>query len=288
MQSHSRAHHSPQPLHWDPASVAITILVTLLFIFFLFVFLTLTATPAQGQNHVPATAAQAAKMPQFASKLGHPHRMARPDNASRLPSQQHASYRNPNDPRARYRRSGPLDSNDMYDNGPTNGTVDAWTINFGSVVSDSFPVPQQNSANGMNFVAWLFPGDLLQSVEISITSSEFGGTTYFDGVVNLTQSNCTTNQLGFSLCTEAALPRRRPQQRHLLGEPPECSREQRRPRLLGRELRPIYGLTELHWDNSVRVIHDPGRGNDHYDHVVPTADSLLRATGQFICHSRLH
>ncbi len=27
---------------------------------------------------------------------------------------------------------------DLYDNGPTNGTVDAWTINFGFIVSDSF------------------------------------------------------------------------------------------------------------------------------------------------------
>src|SRR4029079_4809561 len=99
------------------------------------------ATPAQGQNHVPATAAQAAKMPQFASKLAHPMRMSRPDNASRLPIQQRASYRNPNDARKRYGRTGPLDSGEIYDDGPINGTVDAWTINFGFVVSDSFPVP---------------------------------------------------------------------------------------------------------------------------------------------------
>src|SRR5208283_4371227 len=51
------------------------------------------------------------------------------------------------------------------------------------------------------FGAWLFPGDVLQTVEISITSSEFGGTTYFDQVVNFTQSGCSGNQYGFNVCT---------------------------------------------------------------------------------------
>ena len=92
--------------------------------------------------------------------------------------------------------------NELYDNGPTNGTVDAWTINFGFIVSNTFTVGQTD-VSGLNFAAWLFPGDVLQSAELSITSSEFGGTTFFDGVVNFTQSNCTTNQLGFSLCEEA-------------------------------------------------------------------------------------
>ena len=93
--------------------------------------------------------------------------------------------------------------NDIYDNGPTNGTVDAWTINFGFVVSDSFTLGSAGSVAGLNFAAWLFPGDVLQSAEVSITSSEFGGTAYFDGTVNFIASGCTTNQLGFSLCTES-------------------------------------------------------------------------------------
>ena len=96
-----------------------------------------------------------------------------------------------------------LAQNDIYDNGPTNGTVDAWTINFGFIVSDTFTIGEGgNTVNGLTFSAWLFPGDILQSAEVSITSSEFGGTTYFDGIVNFSQGNCTTNQLGFSLCDE--------------------------------------------------------------------------------------
>ena len=69
-------------------------------------------------------------------------------------------------------------------------------------MSDSFTLNANSQVRGLNFSAWLFPGDILESAEVSITSSEFGGTTFFDGNVNFTQGNCTTNQLGFSLCDE--------------------------------------------------------------------------------------
>ena len=93
---------------------------------------------------------------------------------------------------------------DIYNNGPTNGTVDGWTINFGFVVSDSFTLFRDEQAVGFSFAAWLFPGDVLESAELSITSEEFGGTTYFDGPVNFSQSDCATNPFGFSVCTESA------------------------------------------------------------------------------------
>ncbi len=89
----------------------------------------------------------------------------------------------------------------VYDNGPINGTTDAWTINSGFVVSDTFTT-SGGVVNGLSFGAWAFPGDVLESAEVSITSSEFGGTTYTDQVVNFTQSNCSGNQFGFNVCTE--------------------------------------------------------------------------------------
>ena len=92
---------------------------------------------------------------------------------------------------------------DLYDNGAPNGTVDAWTINFGFIVSDTFTLGAASSVSGLDFAAWLFPGDILESAEVSITSSEFGGTTFFDGSVNFTQSGCTSNQFGFDVCTES-------------------------------------------------------------------------------------
>jgi hypothetical protein len=91
----------------------------------------------------------------------------------------------------------------VYDNGPVNGNEDAWTINFGFIVSDTFTVSSANtSVNGVAFWAWLFPSDTLTSVEVSFTSQEFGGTTYFDQVVNMSQSNCTLNSFGFNVCME--------------------------------------------------------------------------------------
>jgi hypothetical protein len=91
----------------------------------------------------------------------------------------------------------------VYSNGPINGTTDAWTINSGFVVSDTFTVATGSPPiNGFVFGAWAFPGDVLQSAEIEITSSEFGGTIYSDQVVNFTQSGCSANQFGFNVCTE--------------------------------------------------------------------------------------
>ena len=102
---------------------------------------------------------------------------------------------------------------DVYDNGPTDGRTYAWTINLGYIVSDSFNYVNEGgcypyyscSINGLSFAAWLFPGDTLQSVEVSITSEEFGGTTYFDQTVNFFQSDCVRtyyNGEPFDLCNE--------------------------------------------------------------------------------------
>ena len=92
--------------------------------------------------------------------------------------------------------------NDLYDNGPTNGTVDAWTINFGFAITDSFNLTSNSTVNGLNFATWMSPGDVLQSAEVWITSQPYGGTTYFDQQVSFTQSGCTLNQYGYNVCNE--------------------------------------------------------------------------------------
>jgi uncharacterized repeat protein (TIGR03803 family) len=150
----------------------------------------LTAPPLPAQNSVPATAVQAAKMPQYAGRLARP-------------SSQSAARPNP-----AVARQGPgQGSGTIYENGPIDGTTDAWNINSGFAVSDSLTVSNCSEPpciTGLTFGAWLLPGDVLQAVEISVTSQPFGGTTYFDGIVNLTQSACTINQYGYNVCTEAA------------------------------------------------------------------------------------
>jgi archaellum component FlaF (FlaF/FlaG flagellin family) len=93
----------------------------------------------------------------------------------------------------------------VYDNGPVNGNTDAWTINFGFVVSDTFTVANNGTQiTGFSMYDWLFPGDTLTSAEVTITSGENGGTSYFDQVVNFTQSACSSNTFGFNVCLESS------------------------------------------------------------------------------------
>jgi len=92
--------------------------------------------------------------------------------------------------------------NDLYDNGPTNGTNYAWTITFGFAVSDSFLLSNASTVNSLDFASWVEPGFVLETSEVAITSSEFGGTTYFDQTVSFVQSNCTLNDMGYNVCLE--------------------------------------------------------------------------------------
>ncbi len=101
--------------------------------------------------------------------------------------------------------------NDVYDNGPIDGQDYGWMVNYGLVTSNSFYFNNSNncgfwgndpcSVNGVSFAVWMFPGDVLYSAEVSITSSEYGGTTFFDQTVSFTQSGCFSNG-SFNICTE--------------------------------------------------------------------------------------
>ncbi|HLI63219.1 MAG TPA: PEP-CTERM sorting domain-containing protein [Terriglobales bacterium] len=90
----------------------------------------------------------------------------------------------------------------VYENGFPNGNVNAWQINFGFTVSDTFYLPEANVVSGLIFYSWLYPGDTLLSAEVSITSAENGGTVYFDQVLSAQQGGCARNNLGYSVCTE--------------------------------------------------------------------------------------
>lgn len=91
----------------------------------------------------------------------------------------------------------------LYENGPINGQVDAWTINEGFALGDTFFLSNPTSTlTGLTFGVWLTPGDTLQSVEISITSDVLGGTTYFDQDVTFTASGCFENGFNYEVCTE--------------------------------------------------------------------------------------
>src|SRR5271167_1455694 len=90
----------------------------------------------------------------------------------------------------------------LYDNGPANGTVDAWTINFGYIVSDTFTLLNNSTVGGFDFGVWEFPGDTLTSVDWSFTAYENGGTLYASGTAggkNLTDRFISLNQYGYNI-----------------------------------------------------------------------------------------
>ncbi len=90
----------------------------------------------------------------------------------------------------------------LYDNGPINGTTDAWTINFGYIVSDTFTLLNNSTVGGFNFGVWEYPGDVMSSVEWSMTSMENGGTLLASGTASgksLTDQFISLNQYGYDI-----------------------------------------------------------------------------------------
>ena len=90
----------------------------------------------------------------------------------------------------------------LYDNGPINGGVDAWPLNFGFIVSNSFTLSSNSTAGGFELGLWEFPGDVQISVDWSITSMDNGGTMYGSGTVsgkNVTDMFLSTNYYGYDI-----------------------------------------------------------------------------------------
>ncbi len=98
----------------------------------------------------------------------------------------------------------PASAQILYDNGPVNGTVDAWTINFGYVVSDTFTLSYGTTVTGFDFYVWAYPGDTPTGVDWSITSDEFGGSVYGSGTASLSSTYISSNQYGDDIDRESA------------------------------------------------------------------------------------
>jgi hypothetical protein len=95
-----------------------------------------------------------------------------------------------------------LAQQDLYDNGPINGTTDAWTINFGYELADTFTLLNNSTVGGFNFGAWEFGGDRLTSVDWLISTYPNGGTVYGSGTAsgsNLTDRFISVNQYGYDI-----------------------------------------------------------------------------------------
>jgi len=95
-----------------------------------------------------------------------------------------------------------LAQQDLYDNGPINGTTDAWTINFGYELADSFTLLNNSTVGGFNFGVWEYGGDRLTSVDWLISSFPDGGTRYGSGTAsgsNLMDQFLSVNQYGYDI-----------------------------------------------------------------------------------------
>jgi hypothetical protein len=98
----------------------------------------------------------------------------------------------------------PVSAQVLYDNGPIDGTTDAWTINYGFVIGDSFTLLNNSTVGGFNFGVWEYSGDVLTSVDWSITEFPVSGTVYGSGTAsgkNLTDQFISENQYGFDIDT---------------------------------------------------------------------------------------
>ncbi len=89
-----------------------------------------------------------------------------------------------------------------YSNGSINGTTDAWTINFGHVVSDNFT--GTSTVVGFMFGVWEFPGDNMTSIDWTIASAPMGATVlgrtvYGHGTATVADQFISTNQYGYNI-----------------------------------------------------------------------------------------
>ncbi len=95
----------------------------------------------------------------------------------------------------------------LYDNGPINGSVEAWDIVNGFVVSDTFNLSGGQAVTGFSFGAWNEGTDPMTSLQWSLTSGENGGTIYGAGVAQtgggsggtLLSQTLSTNQFGYEM-----------------------------------------------------------------------------------------
>jgi hypothetical protein len=96
----------------------------------------------------------------------------------------------------------PASAQVLYDNGPINGNVDAYTINFGFLASNSFTLSNNSTVGGFDFGVWENAGDVMSSVDWNIASEENGGTLFGSGTAsgkNLTDQFISVNSYGYDI-----------------------------------------------------------------------------------------
>ena len=86
----------------------------------------------------------------------------------------------------------------LYTNGNYDGETNAWTINYGYAVSDSFIVPDNIIEMGLHFVYWdAATYDVLTTVDMQIGATSFSGLP--QTMTGVTNTLLGINQFGYAL-----------------------------------------------------------------------------------------
>ncbi len=93
----------------------------------------------------------------------------------------------------------PAMADTLYDNGPYNGTNDAWTINFGFAVSNSYNCQFTDCLiTDLHIVYWdASSTDLLTTVDMQLGGTSFSGA--INTLTGATNQFLSTNQYGYFL-----------------------------------------------------------------------------------------
>jgi hypothetical protein len=85
----------------------------------------------------------------------------------------------------------------VYDNGPTSGNTDGFTIDGGFAVSNSFTLSGTTTITGVDFVTWDYPASTVLTVDYGIGSEPQG---FLDeATATVTATDLGANQYGFEL-----------------------------------------------------------------------------------------
>ena len=96
----------------------------------------------------------------------------------------------------------PASAQTLYSNGPINGQVDSWTINYGYGVANSFFLSGTFTLAGVEFGGWTEPGDTITGVDWSIvTGTPFTSQTTLFSVTDVAVSDklLYNNDVGYDV-----------------------------------------------------------------------------------------
>jgi opacity protein-like surface antigen len=99
--------------------------------------------------------------------------------------------------------STPASADVVFDSGAFNGTIDAYTLGYGYVVSNSFTIVAPIVVEGFTFVSWNEQGSVTTGVQWAIGSTAFGSG-LGSGTAAVTNTFLSNNNSGYDVNSNEA------------------------------------------------------------------------------------